>query len=257
LSLLPLTRYPFEAHYARTENRSSSSSDLAAAQSYAGQSYGFSQAYNGGGFNLNGGWDRGTQNQGRDRQDTLQLSGSHNQELQQINVLASLSRNVHVDADVDAEPHNKQLTQQANVSLTHAIAPNEALNVDSIVSVNQSDYRLAQGSGSTRVNQLSSNAFWRPEEYDLTLNGGVRLLSMQTDATSANVAAQPFGAPSRSASTTSNANFNLGASYEFSQFLRLQGTANLSLAEVNGVRNAVNSQSGGLSYAPESIAQGS
>jgi hypothetical protein len=247
LSLLPLTDYPFEAHYSRAESRSTN--DLATEQRYAGQSYGFSQRYSAATYQLNGGWDRSTQNQGRDRQDVLNLTGSHSDELQQLLVAANANRGVHQDLGEGTSGSS----QQTNFSVLHGIAPSDAIRFDNIASVTQSDYRVRQNIGSSRVSQLSSVAFWRPDEIEqLTVVGGARLLAQQTSASSldrlSDVPQSDIG--------SNNVNFNVGAGYEVSQALHLNGSANVNQVNAGGERSLSAAQSVGGSYQPEPLELG-
>lgn len=244
LSVLPSSAYPFEAHYTRSENRNSN--DLAASQTYAGSGYGFSQAYGGNGYNVNGGWDRSVQNAGRDKQDTLQLTGGHSQESQRFVAVANLGRNTHRD-----EEGQTQTSALTNVLLTHNITPTETMSFDNMASVSQSDYRLRQSAGSARASQLSSVGFWRPDEVEVTVVGGVRLLSTQNSA--ASLLEQSFGAPN---SRSGDANVNAGVSYDAIQFTRLNAAFNLNQSSSNGVRQTTGSQSLGVGYQPDSIELG-
>lgn len=240
---LPLWNQPFEVHCSRTDSRSVT--DLATAQSYTGQSYGFSQGFAADGYSVTGGFDRHSQNHGRDLQDALRVSASHSGESQRVSLSVGLSRNAQRGVGVE------QTAQQADISLLHNIAATDTITLDSIASVNQSDYRLLQGGGAARVGQFSSVAFWRPDEVEATVVGGVRLLSMQTSAS---------GAPERGQgpldSRGNDANFNLGVSYEAIPFTRLSAAANVSVIERGGARQSAASQSVAASYSPESLALG-
>jgi hypothetical protein len=245
LMVLSQTSYPFEAHYTRVDNRSTS--DLATGQRYAGQSYGFSQSYIMPGYTFGGGWDRSTQNEGRDRQDVLRLNADRNEESQRIQAFANIMRNSHVDEG------QAQSARQSNFSLLHNITPSDAVTLDNIASVSQSDYRLLHGRSEARATQLSSVAFWRPDEVDVTLVGGVRLLSMQNRSTRPDV---PGGVERDISGRASNINANLGASYDAIEFTRISVSGNLNISDSNGLRQSSASQSLSASYQPESLALG-
>ncbi|MBC7860415.1 MAG: hypothetical protein H7Z39_16900, partial [Burkholderiaceae bacterium] len=242
LMVLSLSNYPFEAHYSRIDSRSTT--DLATGQRYAGQSYGFSQSYIAPGYNFGGGWDRSTQNEGRDRQDTLRLNADHSDELQRVQALANITRNSHL------EEGRGQSARQSNFSLMHNITPSDTVTLDNIASVNQSDYRLLQGSSVTRSTQLSSVAFWRPEEVEATLVGGVRLLSVQSRARGMDELMR------ETSSRNGNANVNLGASYDGIEFTRLNASFNLNTNDSDGVRQSSTSQSLAASYQPDPMMLG-
>lgn len=243
LSVLAQSKFPFEAHFQRNDSRVSS--DLALANGYASQRYGFTQRY----FREKGevifGWDRNTQtsvDSGLDLQDSLQLRMSHRLESHRLQLAGDRNTNTH-------EVTGESATQN-NLSLQHSYTPRSSFSVESMANVSRSEYQLLQGNNDTRLLQLSSNAFWRPEGRAMTVNGGVRMFALGTDSTGFVVTGNPLG------NRILNANANLGMSYEFSRFTRINGNANVNMTDSNGVKSSSTSQSVAASYQPDAIEWG-
>ena len=123
--------------------------------------------------------------------------------------------------------------------------------MENLVNISRSGYYLQQGDNDTRLVQLSSLAFWRPDDQPMTVTGGVRVLALDTETTGFGVNSTAFGARSR------NANANVGVNYDLSLFTRLNAGANVNLTQNNGVQSTGTSQSVGATYTPASIALGS
>lgn len=243
LSVLSQSKFPFEAHFQRNDSRVSS--DLALANGYASQRYGFTQRYLRPEGDAMFGWDRTTQtseDSGRDLQDSLQLRMSQRLEKHQFQLAGDHNTNTH---EITGEK-----AAQDNLSLQHSYSPDPSISVESLANVSRSDYRLLQGSNDSRLLQLSSNAFWRPEGRPMTVNGGVRVFALGTDSTGLAVTGNLTG------NRIVNANANLGVSYEFNRFTRLNGSANVNTTDSNGTKSTSTSQSVGASYQPDAIEWG-
>lgn len=243
LSVLSQSRFPFEAHFQRSDNRAFS--DLSLDNGYASQRYGFTQRYFRPEGDVSLGWERNTQTSadtGRDLQDSLQLRMAHRLEQHQLQLSGDRITNKHQKSGEQAA--------QGNLSLQHSYAPDSTISVESLANISRSDYRLQQGSSNTRLLQLSSNAFWRPTDRPLTVNGGVRIFALETDR------AGFGGSDSASGARTLNTNANLGVNYEFNRFTRVNANANVNLVDSNGITSTSTSQSVGASYQPEAIELG-
>ena len=244
LSLVPLSKYPFEAHFQRNDSRVSS--DLALANGNASQRYGFVQRY----FRPEGestlSWDRDTQTSvdaGTDRQDSLQLRIAHRLEKHRLQLAGDRSTNTHELTD--------EHVVQNNLSLQHSYTPGPAVSVESMANASRSDYRLQQGDNDSRLLQLSSNAFWRPTDRAMTVNGGVRVFALDTNRTGLLVNNNATGA------RVINTNANVGVNYEFNRFTRINAGANVNLADNNGVKSTNTNQTLGATYQPDAIELGS
>lgn len=242
LRILPQSSTPFEAHLERSDSRTTS--QLISVGEYAGQRVGFTQQYNYGQGNASLGFDRTTQDSGvsgRDRQDSLQLHMSHSLEEHRVSVNGSRSHNVHERTGEDAT--------QDNLTIQHNYTPLSELSVDTMANVSRSGYRLLLGGNDTLMTQVSSLAFWRPMELPLTVMGGVRLLNMEADSTG--------GLQLGTSNTTlQNSNVNIGATYDLTQFVHLNASANANAIDTNGRRIVTANESAGVTYQPETIALG-
>jgi hypothetical protein len=237
LRILPQSRMPFEAHIEKNDSRTAS--QLVSFGDYASQRIGFTQQYMYDEGSMLLGYDRNAQTSdasGRDRQDSLQLNLSHSLELHRISVNGTLSRNVR-------ELTGESATQN-NLTLQHNYTPISEVTVDTMANVGRSGYRLVQGGNDTNLTQISSMAFWRPEEMPLTVTGGVRLLSLSTDINGNDL----FGLTTAS---LRNANFNLGAIYDVTQHIHLNAATNANIIDTNGTRTTTANQSAGVTYQPE------
>jgi hypothetical protein len=243
VSVLAQSRYPFEAHIDRSDSRVAAEQTLP--NGYASARYGFTQHYLRDEGDSMLGWDRNTQSSavnGRDRQDRAQLTLSHNAGPHRLQLLGDGARNTHEDSG--------DSTAQKNMSLQHSYAPAPSISVENMLNISRSGYHLQQGESQTGLVQLSSLAFWRPKQHNLTVTGGVRLFALGIDTVGVAANDNALGAKVR------NGNANLGASYELSEAARLVASANLNVAENQGVRTRNASESVGASYQPAGIELG-
>ena len=241
--VLAQSKFPFEAHFERNDSRAST--DLAVGNDYASQRYGFTQNY----YRPQGyamfGWDRTSQTSadtGRDVQDSLQLRMTHRMEHHNLQFTG------------DRMTNKRELTVeravQDNLSLQHSYTPIPSISVDSLANISRSDYRLQRGNNDSRLLQLSSNAFWRPEGQPLTVTGGVRMFTVETDSSGFVDTGNAVD------NRLLNANANLGVSYEFNPFTRLNAGANVNMTDSRGIKTMSSSQTVGATYSPASIALG-
>lgn len=245
LSVLDKSRYPFEAHFTRTDSRVTN--DLALANGYASQQYGFTQRY----LRTTGdamlGWNRNTQtsdNNGRYQQDNLQLSLSQSLKNHRLQLVGNYADNARETTD--------EQTVQSNLTLHDNYTPNATLSVASTANLSSSGYRLLQGNSDTQLLQLSSMASWRPTSKPFTVTGGVRLFALELDR-------NDFAATTSNTDATRiyNANANIGASYTVNRFFRINAGANINMAENKGEKNINSNQSLSASYSPDAIELGS
>lgn len=239
LSVLEQSRFPFEAHFERNDNRASS--DLAVINGYASQRYGFTQRYAMPNGNLMFGWDRSTQSSGDtgdDRQDSLVLQFSHSMENHHLQFNGERNTNRH---ELTGENAN-----QDSLSLQHSYSAGSELSMVNMANVSRSDLHLVQGESQLRLMQLSSNVFWRPEEQPMTVSGGVRLYGVGGDSN--------FSGAGESLTTqTTAANAYAGVNYEYSRFTRINASFNANSTDGNGVKTAQTSLGAGVNYQPDDI----
>ena len=243
LSVLPRSQFPFEGYFQQSDSRVSN--DLAIANAYAGQRYGFLQRFARSAGDITLSWDRTAQTSeenGRDQQDSLQLKLSHRLE----------KHNMVFDADRTTNSRNKtaESVTLTNLSVQDSYQPDNTISVQSQANLSNGDYSLAQGNTSTRVMQLNSTVFWRPVDKPFSVNGGVRVFALGAEGSGQVNTGGNFQTRNQ------NINVNAGISYELNQFTRLNGSGNVNIIDANGQKSTTTSQSAGISYQPESIELG-
>lgn len=244
LNVLQQSRFPFEAHFQLNDSRVTA--DQQVGTTFASERFGFTQRHYRTDGDASFGWDRNIQHSvenGRDQQDTLQLRITSKIDEHNLLFTGDRSNSVH---DLTGEK-----AAVTSLALQHGYVPSPAVSIQNFVNVSQSDYRLVSGRNDSRLMQLSSNVFWRPESQPMTVNGGVRVFALETDSTGFVVVGNPIG------NKTMNANANLGVSYEFNRFTRLNGSVNVNQGENNGVKSNSSSQMAGVSYVPDALELGS
>lgn len=240
LSVLSQSKFPFEAHFARDNNRVNS--NLAGSSSDSSQRYGFTQRHYRPEGDAMFGWDRSRQSSadfGDGVQDSLQLQVSHRLESHQLQLQGNRSTNRQEITDEQAS--------QDNLSVQDNYTPDPNLSVVSMANLSRSELHLQQGNNATRVLQLGSNAFWRGEEEPVTVNGGVRVMALGADQNGYGAVGDATG--SRFFTTNANA----GVSYDYSRFTRLNAAFNVNSTDNGGVSSTQTSQSVGASYQPDGI----
>ena len=240
LSVLPISKYPFEAHFERNDSRVSS--DLTMANGYVSQRYGFTQRF----YHPQGdamiGWDRNTQtiaDNGSDLQDSLQLQLSHRMGSHQLQFNGSRATN--------RREMTGESAKQANFSALDNYDPNPSVSVMSMANASSSNLHLQQGDSNSRTTQLSSNLFWRPVDQKMTVNAGARVFSMETGSTGFS----NFGDAPGIRALAFNA--NMGVNYEFNRFTRINAGLNVNLSENNNVYRTHTMETLGASYQPDDI----
>ena len=243
LSVLPFSKFPFEGYFQKNDSRVSS--DLAIANSSAGQRFGFLQRYVRPEGDATLSWERNTQNSvesRRDQQDNLQLQMSHRME--RLNIAFS------TDYNSNSRSEGSESITQTNLSVQDNYQPDPALSVQSHANISNGTYSLVQGGTTTRVLQLGSTAFWRPEEQPFTVNGGVRVFALGVNGSGQGNAGESFEVSNQ------NINVNVGISYELNRFTQLSATGNVNMVDSNGEKSTSTNQSASVSYQPESIELG-
>lgn len=235
LAVLPQSAFPFEAHIDR--NNSRVSSELALANGYASQRFGFSQHYLRPEGDTMIAWDRNVQTSagsGRNRQDSLQLNAGH---------LAGNHRfQLTGDANRTVQEHSGESVRQRNVALQHGYSRDGTLTIENMANVSGSGFKLRQGENRTALAQLSSMAMWRPEDQDLTLMLGARWFGMDIES----IGLGTEGASS--AAAIRSANLNGGLNYDLSETTRIHASVNRNSAVSSGRKNANASQTVGANY---------
>ena len=244
LSVLSQSKFPFEAHFEKTDNQVDT--NLAASSDIASQRYGFTQRT----FQARGesslAWDRSTQSSstfGDDQQESLELRSSYNPDQHQLRFSGNRTVNRHDSSGESAS--------QDNLTAQHHYTPGPALSVLSMANLSNAELHLQQGDNSTQLAQFSSNAFWQSATQALSVNGGVRALTLESEQ--AGLLA-PVNASSGTRLLTVNA--NAGLNYDYSRFTRFNASVNVGSVQSGPLSSTQSSQNLGASYQPESIAFG-
>ncbi|MFZ3289793.1 MAG: hypothetical protein WA191_23485 [Telluria sp.] len=244
LSVLARSRFPFGAHFSRSNSRASG--DLSAGNAYASERYGFSQHYQRPEGTSMLAWDRNTQvsaDGSRGRQDGWQINATHGKGAHRLQL--------NGDGSMNTRERSGEYALQRNLTLQHGFTPDPSLSLESMANFSRSGYHLEQGGDNlTRLLQLTSLAIWHPPDRGLMVNGGARLfaLDLQQPGTGAD--------GNERTSRSHNINLNGGASYDLSRSTRVNASANLNqVAGAAGKSRSAN-QSAGISYQPEGIALG-
>ncbi|MHB1293134.1 MAG: hypothetical protein ACYCY5_13260 [Sulfuricella sp.] len=237
LNLLPYSRFPFEAHFDRSDNRLDTGLS-GIDSSYRSTRYGLTQRYRTltGDTQYMASYDRNLWESavfGTDQQDLLRLEMTKR--------LAKQTLQINGDINNTERQKTNESTMLNTLVARHSYIPDPTLSVESLGNLSRTNYRLAQGETDLRYLQLSSSAFWRPAEKPLTVTGSARLFGMNS--------ASSGGTPSalRSASA------NLGAFYELSKNIRLNGSANVNINDSNGIQTVASNQSAGITYQPDAF----
>lgn len=239
LNLIPRSKYPFEAHFMKTDSRIGGT--LSALTGYSSMNFGMSQNFVS---------PMGTGQIGLDRNEQTSTTGG---ESRQDNLRLSLSKALTLRQNLQVEGAHSDNTlkttgeraMQTNLSLQHKFSAGPEFNLDSAANLSKSDYRLAQGSNDTDLLQMSSFGFWRPNEGGVMITGGVRLLSLENSSSNGPVAYSSNG------SRMSNANVNVGINYDYSRTVRMNASANVNTTSGFGQRAVESMQAFGATYQPE------
>jgi hypothetical protein len=243
LNVLPQSRTPFSLHLQATDSQVDMAGTGLIPITFVGDDYstlylGLRQSYltdYGGRYMVNydyHNWD--SNRNGKYDENSLGFEADLQQPQQHFIGRGSYTINKH---DL-AERKNKNLL----VDLSHFYYPVRYFRLDSKVSYynykrsfldpSALDTRLAK----VDITQLSTNAFWRPEDYPLSVTAGVRVLAM--DGSENDV----------SGNTVDNLVFNVGMFYQLNNNLRLDATATSLFGKVDGTTENVHQQHAGFLY---------
>ena len=242
LSLLPSSRFPFEAHFDRSNN--SQSVDLGTGSSSKTTRYGLSQHYRprSGGSDYFVSYDHDlweSANQYEAKQDSIKANTAYQFKHQTLGVNGEATRNVRSNTG------DSILTKLLNAN--HSYQPNPVFSVETLANLMQTNYN-SEGTGTiSTYMQFNSSAFWRPAEKPFTVNGSLRVYELGTESTLNNAAT----------STTRSVNANVGGNYTPSTHIQLNGSGNVNVTETSGGSQIVNtSETIGASYQPDIISLG-
>lgn len=236
LSLLPMTSFPFEVHFDRSDSRVAS--ELVSVEGYSSKRIGFSQQYFQHNKSFMFGWDRSTQDaasSGRDQQDTWRMTASHGAGKHRFSWNGDRSRNTRI--------RTGESVTMNNLTLQHSYAPAAMLSIENMANISRSRFELSDAENHTDLAQLSSLAFWRSETRPLTISTGVRLLAMEAESSD--------GTDGFAGMRARNANANVGLTYDLTRALNFNASVNINMTDANGDRNLASNQMVGLNYRPD------
>jgi len=246
LSILPQSAFPFEARLDSSDSRVTA--DAVNPNRLRGLRYGFTQRFAKVLGDVALAWDRNLQTDaenGRDIQDALQLTLTHSLDTHRFNFSAT--------HNVTTREKTGEQTGQDNITLQHSFVPNVEFTVENMANASRFGAELENGSSNTRLFQLNSNAFWRPEEEAYTINGGIRAFVIEAESRALTLQSGELG-PRAFESRVFNANG--GLNYEFNPETRLYGSINANFVENEAGNTITTSQAVGATYQPGSIQVG-
>ncbi len=251
LTLFPMSTFPFEAHFDRSDSRTSTV--LSALDGYSSQTVGFSQNNRWNGGNLMVGADRRSQTSLVDayRQDVLQMALS-------FTPAPSHSVQVNAQGQRNRRENTGEFSEQNTLYALHSFNPSFEFGLQNTLDLIRSRYLLAQqgqpqssqSSNTSRQLQLNSYGVWRPQGKPYSGQAGVRLLTFNSDWDSGATDASSVGALMRSF------NVNAAGTYTVSPALNLNAGANVNLTNSAGKQEITTSQMVGFNYVPATIALG-
>jgi len=207
LGVFPRSRFPLEVRYEVSDSRTDTS--LGGGVDYRSRNFAITQRYRppAGEFNLSATYERRAQEGagfGEDTQESLMADFSSRWKRHALS--ASASRSVN----------RRQLTDEEidfrTVIARHAYTIGSELTVETGANWAQSDEQLLLGPNSTQVAQWSSVAMWRPEGQGLTVSASARGFTFESEQQG----------------RTETLGVGLGASYELTRNLRLNGNATVT-----------------------------
>jgi hypothetical protein len=249
LTLLPMSRTPFEVHFDRSDSRVAST--LSALDGYINERVGFTQTAGWSQGNAMLGWDSSRQTSaitGQDRQEMWRLALTQNLNPEQtIRLNGNGVRNTHEGSDL--------LVEQNGVYAQHSFRPDDTLAVETVADVSRSRLNMLQTTSDMRQVQFNNYSVWRPTDRPYTVNGGVRVMSMENSTVAALLNTGPVS------TRMNNINANVGAAYNLDRFTQLTASAyvnqNTIRQDVQGETYSLSSsQMAGASYRPDMLALG-
>jgi hypothetical protein len=241
LSLMYMSRFPFEAYIDRNYNRTTTEFSPLAGSTLT-QRFGFTQGYSHeSGANASLDWNRNTQSGnssfGGTRTDSILLNLAH--KLPEHIMGSVFSRSVTTQQGTDSR------SMQNNLSVSHNYAPeDEYYTVDSTVNVNTNNFRFDNVDSNSRLAQISSVASWRPEDEPYSITAAVRVLGLASELLDKGVST------SADKRTLETANLSLGMTYTLSQETYAYGAINANTSTSNGERKNSASESVSITHSP-------
>ncbi len=238
LRFLPLSRFPFEARYLRTDSRVTG--EALGSLPYTNTRYGVSQKYRNpeGSLVMQGTWDKNIQRmegQADDVSDILSFMAGKN------------FRHNRLKFDAKREQARRRADysnyRNDNLVLRHTYRPSGVFSMENMVSYLELDDQVSTFASLTRQVQLTSNSFWRPVNPKLSGNFGLRYFNSQLETAGKQTESDMLNAYG-------------GVNYNLTRYLRLRGSLTTKAVRANGDRIAVSTQTAAADYNPAEVPLG-
>jgi hypothetical protein len=218
LDLLKYSRFPFLAHVYRNGNHASGTTS-GINSDYLSNGYELTQRYR----TFRGGLDSVVIYSHNDMgRASFGTEDARDQWNFNVSVLPAKGQTLELTGAFNNTNHPLTGTSSYTDLLTanHLYLPNSAFSIATLANLIKSGYTLIPGISAQQQNdynsqQLSSFAAWRPIGSPLTVTSSVKLLKSQISNIGTNL-------------DYDNTNFNLGANYAWSRFLRMYGSVNVN-----------------------------
>ncbi|MGB5082489.1 MAG: hypothetical protein WBO23_17310, partial [Burkholderiales bacterium] len=242
LALLPISRFPFNAYFDRTDSRATSET---ARNDFTNTRYGLRQHYRpaDGMSDYTASYDRSTLDSPsfeRDRVEALAAGMKRRSGAQALEVVGSQTR-----SDRSSTGEGSVLNRMVS---HHSYRPGPDLSVESLASASGNNFRLRSGGAlsdsRSRFLQLNTFTNWRPSDNTpLYLTGGGRLFQSASELDGARTESQSLGG-------------DVAAQYRLNRNASLIGSASVTRVSTDGSTDVLASESAGTSYASDATLMG-
>jgi hypothetical protein len=242
LSVVPASRFPFQASYDKTDSRASGE---VTRSDFTNTRWGLRQNYRSlaGDLQYTGSWDRGTLDSpsfGRDTVDVLAAGVNRTAGPHTFDLSGSRARNRRDDTG------ESSLIER--LVARHGYRPDPLASVDTLASSSSSKFRLLAGGAPaenrTRFDQASSFGTWRPAPSSpLYLSGGGRLFKSVVDVNGATSEADTLSG-------------NIAASYALSRHTNLSSAVTATRVSTDTTSDTVTTETVAANYIPDAIPLG-
>ncbi len=240
MRLLPMSRFPFEAKYRRSDSRVTG--EAIGSVPYTNTRYGISQKYRSpkGSFVMQGTWDKNIQSMVGQADDISDIYTF---------MAGKTFRHNRLKFDARRETAQRRAAttnyRNDNLVLRHTYRPDGGFSMENMVSYVKLDDQVSAYANRNRQVQFTSNAFWRPANPKLTGNLGIRYFNSfrETGTSVTDVDADSLNAYG-------------GINYNITPYLRVRGNLTGKTVRTNGDQLNVSTQTVSVSYNPAFIPLG-
>lgn len=193
LRLFPISRFPFQASFDRSDSRNSSDFVSTA---YTNTRYGFRQSYRpeDGAYALAGGYDTSTINSNNFGEDTVGTwfgNFSRNTDIQ------SMQGNLNYSQSTRSQTGDE--SRLISFDSRHTYQVQENITYDSLANITDNTLNYTTPAGTSKIHgrymQFNSSVTWRPEDEEIPLfvTGGLRTLSALNETNGSSTDSQSMG----------------------------------------------------------------